>query len=379
MLFLPKDQRSVSLFWEKASEFCSALDCEIRKNRDAEKDGGRSGVLDITEWNRIVTLDIIGVAGLGNDPQVLKDPDSDWYQHYRLALLPSKGARQARLLAALLPGALSNCLPLKRVEQYQISRAAVETHIMKLLTAKCEAFDRGEGKDESDMIAQAIRSGVFSDANLLDQSMTIITAGHETTSTALSWTTYLLTQHPDIQEHLRKEIRSDLPSPSDSSPMSAETLDALPYLHAVCNEGMRLYSPVPMIPPSAVIDTTLLGISIPKGTNVRASPWASSKSEHLWGGSALEFNLDRWLEGGASSKGGTDSHYNYMAFSQGARNCIVASFAKVEFAACLAALIGRFDIKLEQYGQSNEVEILHGITAKPGGEMRARLTIVDSW
>lgn len=270
-------------------------------------------------------------------------------------------------------------LPLRRVKDIKTAQIAVKARLTKLLTAKREAFERGEDGKDNDMISQAIRTGAFSDTNLLDQSMTMIAAGHETTSGSLSWAAYILSQNPAIQSRLRNEIRAGLPSPSEATSPSPETLDSLAYLHAFCSEVLRLYTPIPTLHRSATVDTTLLNTPIPKGTNIRASCWAISRSEHLWGSTAQEFIPDRWLEGENSSKGGSDSNYGFMAFSHGSRSCIGASFARAEFAACLACLVGRFDIKLDQASHEGGVQVEHGITAKIAGPLHVRLTVIEGW
>lgn len=353
------------------------LDEEVRESSGKGQDP--TAIVDITEWNQRVSLDIISLAGFGEDARILQDANSEWYQNYRVAFLPSKQARRLRLLAIFLPGPLLACLPMKRVKDVRHAEDAVKSHLRGIIAAKQASHTRGENKDDSDMISQAINTGAFSEANLLDQSMTLLAAGHETTSSALSFAAYALSQHPGIQSRLREEVRSMLPSPCENAVMSSEVLDALSYLPAVCNEVLRLYSPVPQVQRTALVDTTLEGVAIPKGTHVRASSWAGSKSTHLWGESAQEFVPERWIEGDKSSKGGADSHYSYMAFSQGARSCIGASFAKAEFAACLACLVGRFDIKLERVSRDGDLEVEHGITAKIDGGLLVRLSSIDGW
>ena len=112
---------------------------------------------------------------------------------------------------------------------------------MEKSQSKDDDNDKDDGtaqsKDGVDIISVALRSGTFTEENLIDQMMTFLAAGHETTATALQWTIYALCKHPDIQARLREEIRTKLPSVSSGSleGISAATLESLPYLNAVSN------------------------------------------------------------------------------------------------------------------------------------------------
>ena len=68
-------------------------------------------------------------------------------------------------------------------------------------------------------------------------------------------------------------------------------------------------------------DTQLCGLKIPKGTIVRAQPWAINKSKHLWGEDAKEFNPERWMVGDKKANGGADN-LAFLTFSHGPHGCI---------------------------------------------------------
>ena len=94
-----------------------------------------------------------------------------------------------------------------------------------------------------DILSVALESGGFTDENLIDQLMTFLAAGHETTASAMTWAAYLLAKHPEVQTRLRAEIRENLPSISDTdTTVSSVDIDRLPYLTAVCNEVLRYLS-----------------------------------------------------------------------------------------------------------------------------------------
>ncbi|KAL1304890.1 hypothetical protein AAFC00_003808 [Neodothiora populina] len=367
------------LFWHKASEFCQTLDDHVRK---ASKNTEVSvATVEITQWNSRASLDIICAAGFGEDSNAIQNPDSEFYRNYRLAFIPSEGAKKVRLLALLFPIWVLRRLPMQRIQDIHAAEGAVKEQIQKLLAENRRALGKSDAKEKLDMISGALRTGAFTDENLLDQSMTLFAAGHETASSSLGFAIYLLAKNPDVQRRLREEVRSRLPSPSEHATMTPEVLDSLTYLHAVCQESLRLYNPIPILHRTAVVDTTLLGMKIPKGTDIRIPSWALSKSEHLWGSTALRFRPERWLEGSKeqASKGGAESQYGFMAFSYGARSCIGAAFAKAEIAALLAAVIGRFNVELADMREDEELLVEHGVVVRIERGLNVRLTPIPGW
>ena len=85
------------------------------------------------------------------------------------------------------------------------------------------------------------------------------------------------------------------------------------------------------------------------------------------------------MQSEGASRGGAQSHYSFMAFSQGARNCIGSSFARAEFAACLACLVGRFEIGLERVSHGEGLEVEHAVLARIDGDLVVRLRPVEGW
>lgn len=192
---------------------------------------------------------------------------------------------------------------------------------------------------------------------------------------------FLLCRSPKIQQKLRDEIRSKLPSISDN--ITAADIDNCHYLHAVCAEVLRLWSPVTMTMRVAAHDATLAGHFIPKDTTVILAPWAINTSTTLWGSDALEFKPERWLDadGTANNRGGADSNYSFLTFLHGPRSCIGQRFAQAEFACLLAAWVGSFEIEFEEGcpHAEGEVEVSGGITSKPKGGLWVHLKEVEGW
>lgn len=249
----------------------------------------------------------------------------------------------------------------------RICRSAVQRAKSNPSAASC----RG-----SSLLSIAIASGGFTDEGLVDQLMTFLVAGHETTASALSWCIAMLCKHPEMQAKLRAEIRSGLPNPRTTIySIAANEFDTLPYLNAVCNETLRLFPPAPLTVRVATKDTTLLDHFIPRGTHVYIPPWAVNASRELWGEDALEWNPERWIgDMSSNNSGGATSNYAFLTFLQGERRCIGEGFARGETKVLLAALVSTFEMEFAEGGWSGEIK--NGMTAKPK-DLMVRLKVVD--
>ena len=194
----------------------------------------------------------------------------------------------------------------------------------------------------------------------------------------MTWAIYLLCKHPDIQSRLRSEIYSKLPSMRDAtSQITASDIDDCHYLHAVCNEVLRVWAPVSLTMRVAAQDSTINNHFIPKGTLVLLCPWAINLNHALWGPDAETFNPDRWLAEGQANKGGADSNYSFLTFLHGPRSCIGQKFAMAEFACLLASWVGRFETELED--PDFVPEIKGGVTAKPKGGLWVKVKENEGW
>lgn len=327
---------------------------------------------EVGEWMSRGTLDIIGLAGMGQDFGAIKDPNNELNRTYRKIFQPSRAAQIMALMGIFVPGWIMENLPVKRNEDVMAASKLARDISRKLVQDKKAKLEKKQGNDH-DIITVALESGGFTDENLVDQMMTFLAAGHETTASSMMWAVHCLSLHPEVQKRLRKEVHDNISSPNDS--VSSATLDHMPYLHAVCNEVLRFYSPVPLTLRDTTEDTTINGQFVPKGTKIILAPWAINYSNELWGPDAAEFNPDRWMGSGKANTGGATSNYAFLTFLHGPRSCIGQSFAKSEFNCLLAAFVGSFEF--EKVDPDEKLLIKGGITAKPKDGMNVRLTSLD--
>ena len=163
----------------------------------------------------------------------------------------------------------------------------------------------------------------LSDVELRDQAVSLVSAGFETTSAALSWAVYLLLEHPDVLDKLRGEVEGS--SPRD--------LLKSAYLDAVIKETLRLYPTAPAGLRQTVTDVVYKDYLLPKGSLVAYSIYATHRQEEAFD-EPLKFHPERWLDGF------TPAPFTYLPFGYGARYCIGAQLATTLIKLSLAQLLG---------------------------------------
>ena len=204
----------------------------------------------------------------------------------------------------------------------------------------------------------------MSDLEIRDEVMTLLLAGHETTAVALTWTWYLLSQHPDARARLEEEVDQVCES---RNPAVAD-LPRLVYTRAVFSESMRLFPPAYLVgrramEPYRVPHTDYV---LPAGTVVLLSQYLLHRDSRFWNGPE-EFRPGRWLDGAEEQQ-----RYAYFPFGAGPRVCIGEQFAWMEGVLVLATIARRWRLELAP-GQQPALEPI--ITLRPRGGMRMTLRL----
>lgn len=366
------------LFWSKSRDLVQVLEHEI-----SQEGSSKSDVVVMKTWATRATLDILGLAGMDHDFQFLKNPENDLVRYYGKTQIPP--SRVEVLLGFILSLFTSNyeilmtMIPTSRVRHLNEGSKYVRQLCRELIQEKREKLKKPESQTEVDIISVALRSNAFTNENLVDQMMTFLAAGHGTTSHSLLWSVYALCKYQDIQSRLREEVRNRLPSISDpESVVTAEELDSLPYLHAFCNEVLRFFPSIPATGRVSVRDTTVAGYHIPKNTSFIIPMGIINQDPQLWGPTATTFDPERWLGEGRANSGGVQNHLGFLTFLHGPRSCIGSGFARAELACLVAALVGRFQMDLEDPNRKFELNT-HGIGTSPKDGVRARLKVLEGW
>ncbi|MEO8112987.1 MAG: cytochrome P450 [Phenylobacterium sp.] len=317
--------------------------------------GRESGaVVDVLDEMSTLTLAIISEAMFSTSSPAIRDV---------------VGAAMPEALA-LRPG-LAALLPIVGRSQVKVLERRART-VFAPLDAAVEALIRqreqasGEGPD--DLLSQLLRtrdaeSGEgLSHREVRDQVVTIFLAGHETTSVALAWTWYLLSQHPEAEARLHAELAGVLGGRAPTG----DDLQELPYTRAVIEEAMRLYPPLSsLFARQAVRDDVVCGRRVRAGQVLIVSPWIIHRHRLLWE-EPEQFQPERFLEG----RGAERPRFAYLPFGAGPRVCIGASFAMMEAVLVLATLAQQFRLRL---APGQRLELRHRATLRPTGGMRMAL------
>ncbi|KAI0077562.1 cytochrome P450 [Panus rudis PR-1116 ss-1] len=272
--------------------------------------------IDALQWLSRATLDIIGLAGFNYDFNTLRqdgEPD-EVSEAFRVMLQPNKRLQLLTIVVNMIPG-LRYIFP---------------------------AMDIPESQR-------------LSDEDVLAQIPTFLFAGHETTSSSVTWCLFALTQAPGVQRKLRDELLSV----STDSPTMDE-LAGLPYLDMVVKETLRIHAPVPMTVRQAVSDTVIPvsepyidrsgvvrdEIRVAKGDIIWIPILLVNRLKKFWGDDSREFRPERWEDPPAEIAEIPGVWGHLMTFLGGPRACIGYRFSLLEMKAIIFALVRSFEFEL---------------------------------
>lgn len=201
----------------------------------------------------------------------------------------------------------------------------------------------------------------FTDAQLRDEVLTLVLAGHETTANALAWTWLYLQSQPDLVSRLAAEVDAV------GGDLSYGSLRSLPLAYAVIAESMRLSPPAWGIGRRALTEVELDGWTVPARSLVMLMPWVVHRDPRWWGADALAFRPDRWLTsvGAFDPDAPGQPRGAYFPFGGGARVCIGESFAWTEAVLLLATMLSRAVIS---YDKPDAVVPRPAVTLRPAGK-----------
>jgi len=201
----------------------------------------------------------------------------------------------------------------------------------------------------------------MTDAELRDNIIGFIAAGHETTAVALTWTLYLIASHKPTAARIREEIRRV----AGEAPIGSEQIERLQFTRQVVQEAMRLYAPGPQLARTCTRDIEICGRPVTAGTLVLIPIFALHRHRLHWSDPDA-FDPDRF----APALGAERRRYVYMPFGAGPRICIGSHFAMTEAVAILATLVRAVDV---EPGRADAVEPVGGASLRPAGGLRLRL------
>ncbi|KAJ7473607.1 cytochrome P450 [Mycena galericulata] len=346
---------------------------------------GAAQHIDVSLWLRRITLDIIGKAG----------ESLSFYMHCVLIFEPGFNyefdAMQANGKSNKLNDAFTNLLHSPNTELYAGFRVAQSLFpLLRLLpvpgakvseTTHDTMFDVGsqivseskrnlkdsEGEKalsgQRDLLSVMIKANVstdlpesqrLSDDEVIARIPGFLLAGHETTSSAVSWALNELSLNAAIQSKLREELFTI----STERPTMDE-LNSLPYLDSVVREILRMHAPVAFVKRMAMQDDVLPlsepyidtkgkshdSLLIPKGQIIHIPILAVNTDKEIWGEDAMVFRPERWQNIPEAVNGIPGVWGNLLTFLAGPHNCIGFRFSVIEFKVLLFVLVRAFEFE----------------------------------
>lgn len=228
---------------------------------------------------------------------------------------------------------------------------------------------RNSGERKHDFLQALLDAGIddgehepLTDSQIYDNVFSMFLGAPESTGYALSWTLYLLSMHPEVQEKAHTEILEVL---GDRNP-TPDDLPKLKYLWAVICESLRLYPPVHSFVREAVEDDEFQGVKIPKGATVFFPVYAIHRHEKLWV-QPNSFNPDRFID---ESSHDVNRIFSFLAFSSGPRFCAGRPLAEMELKVIMSMLIRSFQFRP---ANSDDVGLLGLVSLRPAKSIKMLL------
>ncbi|XP_055857588.1 cytochrome P450 4d2-like [Episyrphus balteatus] len=310
-----------------------------------------STVIDIYPLVCLMALDIIAETAMGTQIQAQKDENSRYvkavndvtdilalrFMKPHLALKKIFKLFKPKLFNKQLEGVLYMHLFTNRI----IEDRRKALNISKSQQNTINVDNQGIKKRMAllDVLLQSTTSNgePLSDDDIREEVDTFMFEGHDTTTSAISFTLRAIACHPEVQEKLFKEIRELFGDDLDE-PIRYRNIHELKYMSCVIKESLRLFPPIPAIGRFIREDFELYNCTIPAGTNVILILWEILRDPDIYE-DPMAFRPERHLEVNPKS-----NSFSYIPFSAGPRNCIGQKFALLEMKCVLTKILRHFEL-----------------------------------
>jgi cytochrome P450 len=238
-------------------------------------------------------------------------------------------------------------LPIPGIVKFRRSKARLDAVVNRLITEH-----RRSAVDKGDLLSMLLRSTYeasdaetaagkqperMSDDQVRDEVLTIFLAGYETVANALTWTWYLLSQHPEVEAKLHAELDTVLGVSTQQRLPTLADYPSLRYTEQVFAESMRLYPPAWAMGRMSTREVHLGPYNIPAGAHVFFSQYIMSRTPEYFP-DPLRFDPDRFTPEAKAAR----AKFTYFPFGGGSRQCIGESFAWMEGVFSIATIAQRW-------------------------------------
>jgi hypothetical protein len=322
------------------------------------------------------TLDTIGAIGFGIDTSTLDDPLGvippyvNAFDRAQQLIVSRSFKPFVKSLGFLLYKSESELQDHIRVAHDFVANVVVDRQNDPELSEKGDMlslFINATRDSETGKIDKSAEAFIM----LRDVSINIFLAGRDTTGCLLSFIFFMLSTHPEIQKKLFSELCEALGYKPGEDPDQASTptlgllkSDALPYLHGVVYETLRMFPPGPVFGKMAAEDDVLPdGTFVPKGTDINFEVYCMGRNEKYWGKDANIFKPERWV--GPNKVAPTP--FEMPVFQSGPRKCLGEGLAIYEAKFVTCELVRRFQFELAR----NPIEPLYcpGLILRVNGDV----------
>jgi len=303
-----------------------------------EAKADRGETVDITHETSVLALEIILGAIFGDDLEPYRTDDGKG----PFALLTDHSARDLALVVKFRAVR-------ELVHEIIARRRRDDIHQVDFLSLFMDARSKTDGLP-------------MDDEDLVDEIMTLIVAGHETTAATTNWMWYLLAQHPQVEA----DLHAELDGLAGDEPPEFASLDRMPYAKRVIFETLRLYPPVWLFTRKATAGDVLGGYRVDPGTDIFLSPYIVHRHPDFWGPDAQEFRPERFTPDGVNPI----HEFAYFPFSMGPRRCTGELFAMVEALTHAGWMAPRFRLS---YVPDRELELDPAVNLRSKHGIRMRI------
>jgi cytochrome P450 len=261
---------------------------------------------------------------------------------------------------------LPDWLPNPKTRQMYRDIAELDVIIQRFIDER-----RHSGDDKGDLLSMLLQARddddrAMDDKQLRDELMTIFLAGHETTAMAMTWTWYLLMEHPEVMTRLKAEVDAAL----GDRPATMADLANLKYAEMVIKESMRLYPPAPSVGREPIHDLQLGGYTVPRGALLTLSMYGLHRNPKVFAKPEV-FDPERFSPENEKNI----PRYGYLPFGAGPRVCIGNSFAMMEARLILATMVQQAEMALVP-GQKIVPKQL--VTVRPANGIEVKVSLRET-
>jgi len=337
-----------AFYMDRIADYAEAMTAEVRA---AAGDWTGAPTVNVEDEMKGLTLRILVKSMFGSDidyeARGIRETIRDLQK-------PGEPAKQP--VARMVP----KWVPIPMWRRYRQGIAEMEALIEEFVESR-----RATAEESDDLLSVLLTATdedgeTMSETLVRDEMMTFLFAGHETTATALTFTWFLLSQHPAVEERLVAELDDVL----DADHATFEDLPDLEYTEQVLREAMRLYPPVPSVPRETTGAVELGGYALPEGATVAPMQWTIHRDGRFWD-DPRAFRPERFAGEGDRPR------FAYFPFGDGPRRCIGQQFAVVEGKLILATLARQYHLDLVS---DPDVDLSVSVTTRPLDPIEMRVS-----